>query len=1105
MTSRKHTKFSTKIQFYLKHRESRILKLCNDTIGPVPNDSLSKAIFRLLSKPVDNKGIIQLFVDKGQKSSPANTTAAASNSTGNTVKTALPEYQKDVERFHGRIICNDNTCIIDPVASPKNDNNSNPRTHSFRIVSFSKESDAPAVGGTFGATDAEDVGSCDRRTGDQHHQQQHQQHQQQQQQQAEQAQNLITRSPSADDASVTAAGAGPAPPTSGSTSNHKAILMCFSCKLSFGTCRSFIAHAKIEHSLTLNDYERMLLEKNYSTAAAVDGQQEKKGGANSSSSSAAAAAAAAAVSGKLLTDFLNQQKMLSTVGSVESLYGKQNKFLELISSAADMKLNPLAAAAAAAAAAASGKPGGGGNGAGGASGGGGGGGNGGGGVAGGMDMNAGGGDFHLKKYSPVDLYKQLLANNFRPDALDVGDVEMKNDHQISVKKLEPEPSTAFRNSNFSPNISTRNSCKTLKCPQCNWHYKYQETLEIHMREKHPDGETACSYCLAGQAHPRLARGESYTCGYKPYRCDICNYSTTTKGNLSIHMQSDKHLNNMQDLNGMMNKGGQSFLNLATMQANEKVVSSSRSQYMAAAAAAAAAASGPLSSMSAKLGGAGNGGGGASGGSGAVGQPKDAGVMQGAGGGGAGGGGGGGAGVGGGGGGGYDNVMGGRPKSFFKCDICNYDTNIARNLRIHMTSEKHISNLNSFQSSFNQLKSLQSLSQSDNLDYLSAINLNTLKEDSPMARVDEYTAAAAAAAAVAAVASGGGSGNSNSSSSCLKPLSMPSSPFAGTPLETVVTPDSLFLNQPSPFSGAGSEAGTERDYHHQHHHNNQQHQLDEDKNPLHFEPPIRLSLDPSTYYSCLVCADFETNNLEELKRHVIKDRSSGALDTILLAGGGQECLLCGQRVHERPADLDRHLKSEQHLKRLDLLVHLLEGRDKSAAKLRQVVGPELFKKLQLIFPLAEESKFAYDEMPSVSEISRSPLMLLLEPKTELIEREYAGTNGIDTDRKFTPNPLSPPAPHCCSFRSSFPPPISTPLFQLQLPRAPTMCRSSATAATSTRPRWRRSASTACRRSTSSGGSVSTTCCSSRAKSPLPPPPPVVPYQPPASRAKASATY
>ena len=65
--------------------------------------------------------------------------------------------------------------------------------------------------------------------------------------------------------------------------------------------------------------------------------------------------------------------------------------------------------------------------------------------------------------------------------------------------------------------------KTLKCPKCNWHYKYQETLEVHMKEKHPDAENSCIYCITGQQHPRLARGETYTCGYKPYRCEVCNY------------------------------------------------------------------------------------------------------------------------------------------------------------------------------------------------------------------------------------------------------------------------------------------------------------------------------------------------------------------------------------------------------------------------------------------------------------------------------------------------------------------------------------------------------------------------------------------------------
>uniref|UniRef100_A0A1I7U4T0 C2H2-type domain-containing protein n=1 Tax=Caenorhabditis tropicalis TaxID=1561998 RepID=A0A1I7U4T0_9PELO len=100
---------------------------------------------------------------------------------------------------------------------------------------------------------------------------------------------------------------------------------------------------------------------------------------------------------------------------------------------------------------------------------------------------------------------------------------------------------------LSPFSSLRNSSKTLKCPKCNWHYKYQETLEIHMKEKHNDVDVKCIFCVENRPHPKLARGETYSCGYKPYRCDLCRYSTTTKGNLSIHMQSDKHLHAVQEL------------------------------------------------------------------------------------------------------------------------------------------------------------------------------------------------------------------------------------------------------------------------------------------------------------------------------------------------------------------------------------------------------------------------------------------------------------------------------------------------------------------------------------------------------------------------------
>ena len=166
--------------------------------------------------------------------------------------------------------------------------------------------------------------------------------------------------------------------------------------------------------------------------------------------------------------------------------------------------------------------------------------------------------------------------------------------------------------------AARNSCKTLKCPKCNWHYKYQETLEIHMKEKHPENDSTCIYCITGQQHPRLARGETYTCGYKPYRCEVCNYSTTTKGNLSIHTQSDKHLNNMQELQ----KGG-----VVTSPDGTKVSKGPGGVFPGNP----AALLNPLASL----------------------------VKQ---------------------------------KPNWRCDVCNYETNVARNLRIHMTSEKHTHNI-----------------------------------------------------------------------------------------------------------------------------------------------------------------------------------------------------------------------------------------------------------------------------------------------------------------------------------------------------------------------------------------------------------------------------
>ncbi|KRZ10741.1 Zinc finger homeobox protein 3 [Trichinella pseudospiralis] len=175
---------------------------------------------------------------------------------------------------------------------------------------------------------------------------------------------------------------------------------------------------------------------------------------------------------------------------------------------------------------------------------------------------------------------------------------------------------------------SRNSSKTLKCPKCNWHYKYQETLEIHMKEKHAQGDVSCVYCLSNHPHPRLARGENYICGYKPYRCDICHYSTTTKGNLAIHMQSDKHLNNMQELQHAGFVGDAASATATSQQhlAMTKALTNDQQH-----------SSGQLVPV---------------------------------------------------------NNSSATKSLTFRCEPCNYETYIARNLKIHMTSEKHAQNAGS---------------------------------------------------------------------------------------------------------------------------------------------------------------------------------------------------------------------------------------------------------------------------------------------------------------------------------------------------------------------------------------------------------------------------
>eukprot|EP00094_Tigriopus_californicus_P012214 TCALIF_11805-PA protein Name:"Similar to ZFHX3 Zinc finger homeobox protein 3 (Homo sapiens)" AED:0.08 eAED:0.10 QI:0/0/0/0.75/1/1/4/0/2625 len=361
--------------------------------------------------------------------------------------------------------------------------------------------------------------------------------------------------------------------------------------------------------------------------------------------------------------------------------------------------------------------------------------------------------------------------------------------------------------------TARNSCKTLKCPKCNWHYKYQETLEIHMKEKHPESETSCIYCITSQQHPRLARGETYTCGYKPYRCEVCNYSTTTKGNLSIHMQSDKHLNNMQELQN----GG-----LLTNHDGQRLPGSTF-----------------VGGMS-------------------------------------------------------------KAKSSWKCDVCNYETSVARNLRIHMTSEKHTHNILVLQQNlknagqinqegrnlspipgfYPMFPGLDQMNPSPPVSYPNSPDKNFMLQNQPEAALADmaYLQAVMMQLVNSGYAFGSRPPFGNIERPCIPPMNM----------------------------NPGSETFTEP----------------EDPNP-------------STLFSCCICRDFGCESFDQLSQHLTQDRSKGGeMEVSIFLAGNFICKLCNYKTTLK-ANFQLHCKTDKHLQRLAIFNHIKEGGQRNEWKLKHM--------------------------------------------------------------------------------------------------------------------------------------------------------------------------
>ena len=321
---------------------------------------------------------------------------------------------------------------------------------------------------------------------------------------------------------------------------------------------------------------------------------------------------------------------------------------------------------------------------------------------------------------------------------------------------------------------------------------------------------------------------------------VCNYSTTTKGNLSIHMQSDKHINNMQELQKGQPVGGAASVTSSpvSMALPPAMTQSSSVGGMEQKIPPSSPLPSPAGDVNMLRG--------TGGAPGPASMIKPSAIVKG--------------------------------KTSFRCDVCNYETSVARNLRIHMTSEKHTHNM-----------------------MMMHQNVNTMQRDmqlqlNQMALLGKDAAAAGALFSLAPGA---------------LPPGMPPFPF-----------DPGLMLQHAGMAAAGLTERpmdlTKPDHHQQ----QQQHHQD-----MLLGKSLDLTnnnSDPCSLYQCAICEVFSVDSLEALHAHMQLDRTKhGNEDHVTVINGTYLCNLCQYKTNLK-ANFQLHCKTDKHLQRLQLVNHIREG-------------------------------------------------------------------------------------------------------------------------------------------------------------------------------------
>lgn len=134
---------------------------------------------------------------------------------------------------------------------------------------------------------------------------------------------------------------------------------------------------------------------------------------------------------------------------------------------------------------------------------------------------------------------------------------------------------------------------------------------------------------------------------------------------------------------------------------------------------------------------------------------------------------------------------------------------------------------------------------------------------------------------------------------------------GNGISTPLMPSKTNATQ-SPTGAVSSTAGLESDF---------------GLSPDSFEPPVETDLYPTQLYSCLICANYNTNHIDELNQHLLVDRSRththNHQDVMLHINNIYICRLCDYKTPLK-ANFQLHSKTDKHIQKLNYINHIKEG-------------------------------------------------------------------------------------------------------------------------------------------------------------------------------------